>query len=65
MSTVLDISTDGFPLRVHPWAADALLVGANPETADAVNHVLPMRCVWGEYNGRNIQFNLKFQKLPL
>jgi hypothetical protein len=26
MSTVLDISTDGFPLRVHPWAADALLV---------------------------------------
>jgi hypothetical protein len=37
LSTVLDISTDGLPLRVHVEAGDALLVRAHSEVAAKVN----------------------------
>jgi hypothetical protein len=49
LSTILDISTDSFPLRFHAEAGDSLLVGADAQvrTEGNVNQAFRSLC-WKE-----------------
>ncbi len=69
ISTVLNISIDGFPLRFHAEAGDALFVGGDAEIgtsttgfADRVCGAIERR-VCEEYNGTEIQCRVEDRKL--